>query len=132
MSEPPLVEMDKPSPPPGISETAGVKVIEHDFELLTKHVMIPKNLVKIKRKSRSLSKLLNPTRSKSCYKTDRRDMRQIDDYVAPGKQKSTDPVTSPNSEAVPKMTRTGKDTDAVSTPSFVMDETDYDTGCTTD
>ena len=44
MSEPPLVEMDKPSPQPGISETAGVKVIEHDFELLPKHVIIPENL----------------------------------------------------------------------------------------
>ena len=132
MSEPPLVEMDTPSPQPGISETAGVKVIEHEFELLSKHVMIPENLVMIKRKSRSLSKLLNPTRSKSCYKADRRDMRQIDDYFAPGKRKATDPVTSPNSDAVPKMMRTGKDTDAVSTPSLVMDETDYDTGCTAD
>ena len=130
MSEPPLVEMDTPSTQPGISETAGVKVIEHDFELLPKHVMIPENLVMIKRKSRSLSKLLNPTRSKSCYKADRRDMRQIGDYFAPRKRKATDPVTSPNSDAVPKMTRTGKDTDAVSTPSLVMDETDYDTGCT--
>ena len=102
MSEPPLVETEKPSPQPGISETAGVKVIEHDFELLPKHVMIPENLVMIKRKSRSFSKLLNPTKSKSCYKADRRDMRQIDDYFAPGKRKATDPVTSPESETVPK------------------------------
>ena len=49
MSEPPLVEMDTPSPQPGISETAGVKIIEHDFELLPKHVMIPEKLVIIKK-----------------------------------------------------------------------------------
>ena len=37
--EPPLVEMDKPSPQPDISETTGIKVIEHDLELFPKHVM---------------------------------------------------------------------------------------------
>ena len=132
MSDPPLVEMDKPSAHSHISETEGVKVIEHDFELFPRHVMVPDNLLMIKRKSRSLNKLLNPTRSKSCYKADRRDMRQIDDYFAPGKRKAIDAVTSPNSESVPKMTRTGKDTDPVSAPPLVMDETDYDTGCTAD
>ena len=131
MSEPPLVEMDKPPPQPDISETVGMKVIEHDFELFPEHVMVPENLVMIKRKSRPLSKLLNPTRSKSCYKADRPDMRQIYDYFAPGKRKAMDAVTS-NSEAVAKMTRTGKDTDVVSAPPLVMDETVYDTGCTGD
>ena len=121
MFEPPLVEMDKPSPQPDISETAGIKVIEYDFELFPKHVMVPENLLMIKRKSGSLSRLLNPTRSKSCYKADRRDMRQIDDYLAPGKRKAMDAVTSPNLEAVAKMTRTGKDIDAVSAPPLVMD-----------
>ena len=124
MSDPPLVEMDKPSAHSHISETEGVKVIEHDFELFPRHVMVPDNLLMIKRKSRSLNKLLNPTRSKSCYKADRRDMRQIDDYFALGKRKAIDAVT--------KMTRTGKDTDPVSAPPLVMDETDYDTGCTAD
>ena len=57
-------------------------------------------------------------------------MRQIDDYFAPVKRKAMDAVMSPNSEAVAKMTRTGKDTDAVSAPLLVMDETVYDTGCT--
>ena len=132
MSDPPLVKMDKPSAHSHISETEGVKVIEHDFELFPRHVMVPDNLLMIKRKSRSLNKLLNPTRSKSCYKADRRDVRQIDDYFAPGKRKAIDAVTSPNSESVPKMTRTGKDTDPVSAPPLVMDETDYDTGCTAD
>ena len=57
MTEPSLVEMDKASPQPDISETAGMKVIEHDFELFPKHVMVTENLVMIKRKSRLLSKL---------------------------------------------------------------------------
>ena len=48
--------MDKPSPQPDISETAGIKVIEHDFELFQKHVMVPEQLEIIKRKSRSLKK----------------------------------------------------------------------------
>ena len=47
-------------------------------------------------------------------------MRQIDDYFVPGKRKAIDAVTSPNSEAVTKMTRTGKDTDAVSAPPLVQ------------
>ena len=85
-----------------------------------------------KKKSRTLNKINSITRSRSCYKADRRDMRPIDDYFAPGKRKALDAATSPDSEAVSKMIRTGSDTDAVPTPPLVMDGTDYEAGSTPD
>ena len=86
-------------------------MIEHDFELFPKHVMVHECTLVEKRKSRTLNKINSITRSRSCYKADRRDMRPID--FAPGKRKALGAATSPDSEAVSKMIRTGSDTDAV-------------------
>ena len=112
--------------------SAELTMIEHDFELFPKHVMVHECTLVEKRKSRTLNKINSITRSRSCYKADRRDMRPIDDYFAAGKRKALGAAPSPDSEAVSRMIRTGSDTDAVPTPPLIMDGTDYEAGCTPD
>ena len=80
--------------------SAELTMIEHDFELFPKHVMVHECPLMGKRKSRTLNKINSITRSRSCYKADRRDMRPIDDYFSPGKRKALGAATSPDSEAV--------------------------------
>jgi len=63
--------------------------------------------------------------SSESRKSDRRDMRQIDDYFITVKRKASDSATSPTSQSVSKMSKTDKDVESSPSLSVVaMDGTD--------
>jgi len=68
------------------------------------------------RKSRSLIRGHVVRSSSESRKSDRRDMRQIDDYFITVKRKASDSTTSPTSQSVSKMSKT--DNDDESSPSL--------------
>ena len=61
---------------------------EHDYELLPKLLMSVERCSKDHRRARLIRKYSSSIRSSSAYKADRRDMRQIDEFFAPGKRKA--------------------------------------------
>ena len=112
--------------PHGSSKFASViRVIENDFELFPKHLNPDMLSGREIRKSRSLIRGHVVRSSSESRKSDRRDMRQIDDYFITVKRKASDSTTSPTFQSVTKMSKT--DNDVESSPSLsvvVMDGTD--------
>ena len=77
------------------------------------------------RKSRSLIRGQVGRSSSESRKSDRRDMRQIDDYFITVKRKASDSATSPTSQSVTKMSKTDNDDELSPSLSVVaMDGTD--------
>ena len=80
-----------------------LKDTEHDYELLPKLLMPVERCSKDPRRARSIRKYNSNIRSSSAYKADRRDMRPIDDFFAPGKRK--DGAASPESDIISKISK---------------------------
>ena len=75
-----------------------LKDTEHDYEPLPKLLMSVERCSKDHRRARSIRKYSSNIRSSSAYKADRRDMRQIDEFFAPGKRKAG--AASPESDTI--------------------------------
>ena len=80
-----------------------LKDTEHDYEILPKLLMPVERCSKDPRRARSIRKYNSNIRSSSAYKADRRDMRPIDDFFAPGKRKAG--AASPESDTISKISK---------------------------
>ena len=80
-----------------------LKDIEHDYELLPKLLMPVERCSKDPRRARSIRKYNSNIRSSSTYKADRRYMRPIDDFFAPGKREAG--AASPESDTITKISK---------------------------